>query len=74
MTAGLELYCVHAPMHNRSCADYRFVCVNNITALAVVVNSSQNVREREGATAPESDRERERGRERARGGGHDRRP
>ena len=45
MTAGLELTCsLHQePMQNRSCADYRFVCVNNIIAFVLVVHDSQNL-------------------------------
>ena len=40
MTAGPELYYIQQPMQNRSCAGYRFICGNNITALALVANHS----------------------------------
>ena len=54
-----------------SCADYRFVCANNITALALVVNNSLNLtgaRERETEGEREREREREREKEMERGG------
>ena len=58
-------------MQNRGCADYRFVRVNKITALALVVHNSENLtkereRERERERQRERERERERDRERQR--------
>ena len=50
-------------MQSTSRADYRFVCVSNITALALVVNNSQNLT-RENARERERERERESERER----------